>query len=97
MPITLETLKQLPARAWLVIVALGCTCVLSFGIFYLQNDLGMVPCPMCIVQRYAMIGVIVLCVMGALGDSVLRTLLSTWLILLTAGFGAFVAARQSWL
>ena len=71
MPITLETLKQLPARAWLAIVALGCTCVLSFGIFYLQNFLGMVPCPMCIVQRYAMIGVIALCVVGALGGSVL--------------------------
>ena len=97
MPITLETLKQLPARAWLAIVALGCTCVLSFGIFYLQNFLGMVPCPMCIVQRYAMIGVIALCVVGALGGSVLRTLLSTWLVLFVAGFGAFVAARQTWL
>ena len=97
MPITLETLKQLPARAWLAIVALGCTCVLSFGIFYLQNYLGTVPCPMCIVQRYAMIGVIVFCVLGALGGSVLRSMLSTWLVFLAAGFGAFVAARQTWL
>ena len=41
--------------------------------------------------------VIALCVVGALGGSVLRTLLSTWLVLFAAGFGAFVAARQTWL
>lgn len=93
----LQTLKSLPVRAWLAIVALGCTCVLSFGIFYLQNYLGMVPCPMCIVQRYAMIGVIFLCVVGAVGGSAVRTLISSWAVLLASGFGAFVAARQSWL
>ncbi|MEY4303541.1 MAG: Disulfide bond formation protein DsbB, partial [Pseudomonadota bacterium] len=33
--------------------------MLAFGIVYLQNHLGLEPCPMCIVQRYALIGVIV--------------------------------------
>jgi disulfide bond formation protein DsbB len=93
----LETLKQLPARAWLAIVAVGCTAMLVFGIVYLQNYLGLDPCPMCIVQRYALIGVIVLSLLGAMGGSVLRTLLLSWAVVIAAGFGAFVAARQSWL
>ena len=93
----LETLKQLPARAWLAIVAVGCTAMLIFGIVYLQNSLGLDPCPMCIVQRYALIAVIVLSLVGAMGGSVLRTLLMSWAVVIAAGFGAFVAARQSWL
>ena len=71
--------------------------MLAFGIVYLQNHLGLEPCPMCIVQRYALIAVIVWCVLGVSANAPVRTLLMTWLIALTAGFGAFVAARQSWL
>ena len=71
--------------------------MLAFGIFYLQNYLGLEPCPMCIVQRYALIGVIVWCVLGASANAPKRSVLMSWLVLLTAGFGAFVAARQTWL
>ena len=71
--------------------------MLAFGIVYLQNHLGLEPCPMCIVQRYALIAVIVWCVLGVSDNAPVRTLVMTWLIALTAGFGAFVAARQSWL
>ena len=52
---------------------------------------------MCIVQRYALIGVIVWCVLGASANAPKRSVLMSWLVLLTAGFGAFVAARQTWL
>jgi disulfide bond formation protein DsbB len=97
MPLNLETLKQFPARAWLGLVAVGGTAMLVFGIVYLQNYLGLVPCPMCIVQRYALIGVIVLSVLGVLGRGQLRIKMISWLVFLSAGFGAFVAARQSWL
>ena len=71
--------------------------MLTFGIVYLQNELGLVPCPMCIVQRYALMGVIVLCALGMNTRSPLRTLIMSWLVFFTAGFGAFVAARQTWL
>ena len=71
--------------------------MLAFGIFYLQNHLGLEPCPMCIVQRYALIGVIVWCVLGASANAPKCSVLMSWLVLLTAGFGAFVAARQTWL
>jgi disulfide bond formation protein DsbB len=78
-------------------VAVACIGMLTFGIVYLQNELGLVPCPMCIVQRYALMGVIVLCALGMNTLSPLRTLIMSWLVFFTAGFGAFVAARQTWL
>ena len=93
----IQNIKQLPARAWMALVAVGCIAMLVFGIVYLQNYLGLVPCPMCIVQRYALIGVIVLSALGALGGGQLRIKIVSWLVFFTAGFGAFVAARQSWL
>ena len=71
--------------------------MLAFGIVYLQNHLGLEPCPMCIVQRYALIGVIVWCFLGTSSNAPVRTLAMTWLIAITSSFGAFVAARQSWL
>jgi disulfide bond formation protein DsbB len=52
---------------------------------------------MCIVQRYALIGVLVLSALGALGGGQLLIKIVSWLVFLMAGFGAFVAARQSWL
>jgi disulfide bond formation protein DsbB len=93
----IQTIKQLPARAWMALVAVGCIAMLAYGIVYLQNYLGLVPCPMCIVQRYALIGVIVLSALGALDGGQLRIKIVSWLVFFTAGFGAFVAARQSWL
>ena len=97
MTFILHFLKQGPTRAWLALVALACVGLLSFGILYLQNYLGNEPCPMCIVQRYAMIGVIVWCLLGLSEQSPIRTMIMSWLVFLTALFGAFVAARQTWL
>ena len=78
-------------------MALASLGMLAFGILYLQNHLGLEPCPMCIVQRYALIGVIVWCVLGASVNTPRRTVFMSWLVVITAGFGAFVAARQTWL
>jgi len=78
-------------------VAVACIGMLTFGIVYLQNELGLVPCPMCIVQRYALIGVIVWCALGLSVRSPFRTVIMSWLVFFTAAFGAFVAARQTWL
>jgi disulfide bond formation protein DsbB len=90
-------LKNLSTQRWLALLAAGCLAMLAFGIVYLQNHLGLEPCPMCIVQRYALIGVIVWCLLGIGSNAPVRTLAMTWLIAITSAFGAFVAARQSWL
>lgn len=73
-----------------------CLAMLAFGL-YLQHSQGLEPCPMCIVQRYALFSVAI--VAGLLSASG-RKRVHFWgssLLLLAAGFGAFVAARQSWL
>ena len=90
-----NSLSQSPRRV-LALISLACVGMLAFGM-YLQHVQGLEPCPMCIVQRYALIGVAVFA-----GLASLRSPKGWWmswsvLALLAAGFGAFVAARQSWL
>jgi len=78
------------------LMALACFGLLAFGM-YLQHVVGLNPCPMCIVQRYALIGVLVLGLLGWRLRQALPLALMGILLSLMAGFGAFVAARQSWL
>ena len=90
-----KTLSQAPRRV-LALISLACVALLAFGM-YLQHVQGLEPCPMCIVQRYALVLVAVLT-----GLASLRPNKGWWmgwgvLALLASGFGAFVAARQSWL
>jgi protein dithiol:quinone oxidoreductase len=83
-------------RRVLALMAATCVAMLAFGL-YIQHGLGIEPCPMCIVQRYA-----VLLVGITAGLSAASRKRGVWigggvLVVLFAGFGAFVAARQSWL
>ncbi len=83
-------------RQVLAFVAVGCLGLLAFGL-YLQHAVGLEPCPMCIVQRYALLLVAVVAGLTALLRG--KTSFSIGLVamlLLSAG-GAFVAARQSFL
>jgi disulfide bond formation protein DsbB len=52
---------------------------------------------MCIVQRYALVFVAVTAGLTAASGKKIFQMLGTVLMLIGAGFGAFVAARQSWL
>ena len=89
-------MPDLPPRRTFAAMAALCLGLLGFGL-YLQHVEGLEPCPMCIVQRYALVGVAVLSLAGAMwaGRTAHRALGGA--VLLVAGFGAFVAARQSWL
>jgi disulfide bond formation protein DsbB len=80
----------------LALVALACVSMLAFGL-YLQHVVGLEPCPMCIVQRYALVLVAVVAGLTAAFKSRGALLAGAGLMTLFAGFGAFVAARQSWL
>jgi len=91
----LNWLTGAPRRTYAFVAAI-CVAMLAFGM-YLQHVQGLEPCPMCIVQRYALVLVGVFAALAALTP---RTgLQKTWALLglLTAGGGAFTAARQSWL
>jgi disulfide bond formation protein DsbB len=88
-------LSSITLQRWMLLTALASIGMLVFG-FYLQHVVGLNPCPMCIVQRYALIGVVVLGLIGwrLQGKGLALTAL---VLALDAGFGGFTAARQSWL
>lgn len=95
MNLLLDQLDTAPRRILMALCG-ACLGLLAFGL-YLQEVGGLVPCPMCIVQRYALI-LIAVCAgfTGAshrkgihIGGSVVLTVLGL--------AGAYVAARQSWL
>jgi len=90
-----ENLDYAPRRVFFSISAL-CVGLLAFGL-YLQHAVGLEPCPMCIVQRYALVGVTVIAAIAASGRAKVSHVSGAVLVLVTCGFGAFVAARQSWL
>lgn len=91
----LDFMDQHPRRV-LSLVAAACIGLLAFGM-YLQHVVGLEPCPMCIVQRYALILVaIVAGVAASLSGSKGRRAGIVLMGLLALG-GAFVAARQSFL
>ena len=90
-----ENLDYLPRRVFGAL-CLCCVAMLGFGM-YLQHVVGLNPCPMCIVQRYALVAVALWAGVGATAKGRGVHLLMAGLILVTSLSGAFVAARQSWL
>ena len=90
-----DWLDNFPRRV-LALVCVTSIAMLAFG-QYLQHVVGLEPCPMCIVQRYALFLVAIISALtGASGRKGLH-LGGTMLMLGSSGFGAYVAARQSWL
>ncbi len=84
-----------PRRVCLFIF-LVCAGLLSFGM-YLQHVVGLEPCPMCIVQRYVMVLMGLVALLGASASGRKTSLVIGSLLVLLAGSGAYVAARQTWL
>jgi len=83
-------------RRGLVLIGLTCVGLLAFGL-YLQHVVGLEPCPMCIVQRYVMVLIALFSLLLAWAPKDTARVLGAGLVVPLAGFGAFVAARQSWL
>ena len=86
----------LSVRQVLLLMCVGSLALLAYGL-YLQHVVGLEPCPMCIVQRYALVLVALLAGLSASRRSRSLQLGGSTLVLAMAVFGAFVAARQSWL
>ena len=83
-------------RRVLAAVALISVAMLAFGL-YLQHVVGLEPCPMCIVQRYALVLVALFAGIAAAARGRGMHIAGAALVAGLSGFGAFVAARQSWL
>ncbi len=84
-----------PRRVFAAICLIS-VALLAFGL-YLQHGVGLEPCPMCIVQRYALTLVAIVAGLTALTRGRLGQVAGAVVGLAAAGFGAFTAARQSWL
>ena len=83
-------------RRLLLLIALFCLGLLAFG-WYLQTYQGQEPCPMCIVQRYAMVLVALIGFLGAACPKVLGQKIAAGGVILVALAGFGTALRQSWL
>ena len=90
-----DRLDQAPRQVFAFLSA-GCVALLAYGL-YLQHVVGLVPCPMCIVQRYALIFIAIIAALAGLAGRKGTQLTGAAALLVSAIFGAYVAARQSWL
>jgi protein dithiol:quinone oxidoreductase len=84
-----------PRRA-LGLICLACVLMLAFGL-YLQHVVGLEPCPMCIVQRYALVLVALFTGLAAIFRNRALQVTGGVLALVSAVGGAYTAASQSWL
>ena len=84
-----------PRRAF-GLICLACVLMLAFGL-YLQHVVGLEPCPMCIVQRYALVLVALFTGLAGVFRNVGLRVVGGVLALLAALGGAYTAASQSWL
>lgn len=91
----LDLFDRTPRRVFAA-VSFCCFAMLAYGL-YLQHVVGLEPCPMCIVQRYALFLVAIFAALAGTSDKKGLQIGGAALLLVAAGFGAFVAARQSWL
>ena len=91
----LDWFDNAPRRV-LALVSLACIAMLAFGL-YLQHVVGLEPCPMCIVQRYAFVLIAIVCGLAAAFRARGAHVGAGVALMLLSGFGGFVAARQSWL
>lgn len=83
-------------RRVLALICAACIAMLAFGL-YLQHGVGLEPCPMCIVQRYALVLVAVVAGITAFASRKALLVTGTGVMVVLSGLGAFVAARQSFL
>lgn len=78
-------------------VVLACSGLLAFAIFYLQGQLYLDPCPMCVLQRYFFIAIGLVALTAAIHnpDQKGRRVYGGGAALLALG-GAAVAAQHTW-
>ena len=88
---------SLNSRMIYLAIFLVCAALIGFAL-YLQHALGLEPCPMCILQRYAFIVVGVIALVAAIHNpAVLGRRIYSGMLVVTAATGAGVAIRHVYL
>lgn len=80
-------------------MAVSCFALMGFGAYWLQGRLGLLPCPLCVAQRIAFLGVGIAALAAAALGPTRRWAVRLWAAA-TGGFalaGLVVALRHVWL
>ena len=89
---------RLQVRIVFAAIALICASLLAYAIYYLQEELGLEPCPMCILQRYALIAIGAVALAAAIhGPRAWGLKVYSGLVALFAIAGGGVSIRHSYL
>jgi disulfide bond formation protein DsbB len=73
------------------------TLFVLFAAFYFQYVLGMQPCPLCLMQRFCVFFLLLLCLMGPFLFTLKRARLVAVFQIIGSTAGLFFASRQLWL
>ena len=89
---------QLPSTRQLFLLAfLGCTGLIAVAL-YLEHIVGLEPCPLCHVQRFAVVLFGFICLLATVHNpALLGRRIYAVLAMLAAAFGIATAGRQIWL
>lgn len=90
-------MNRLTPRLVFLATFLACAGLIAFAL-YLQEEKGLDPCPMCILQRYAFVAIGVVALIGAIHGPRRGVALKLYgvLLALLAMVGGGTAIRQSW-
>lgn len=86
------------AKGWYWFGFIGSILLIAIAYFYFQKQLGLAPCPLCMFQRGALVGVAAFCFMGVLFNP--GKLFSKLIALgatVSSALGLAIAGRQVWL
>jgi disulfide bond formation protein DsbB len=96
MTVLAESCRRATPRTLLALIVALVVLAMGGGLFF-QHVLGLEPCPLCVLQRMAMVGAGVFAALGLLARRGRGQLLSAVLALLAAAVGAGIAAWHSWI
>ena len=89
---------NLPNRAIFAAIFVACAALIADAIFYLQDYLGLDPCPMCVLSRYTFIAIGIVALVAAIhGPRALALKVYGSLIAVLAVAGIGISLRHSYL
>lgn len=87
-----------PRRERQALVVLGLTCLaLIGGAVYIQVVMGQAPCPLCSLQRYALLFIAIFALIGASMNDRFRLSICEGLVAVSAIAGVVAAGRHLWI
>ena len=86
------------ATRWYWVGLIGCGALLAIAYFYFQQTLGLAPCPLCMFQRAALVGVAFFCILGIIfRPSKAGSKILAFGAAVSSLIGLLIAGRQVWL